>query len=52
MIMNGEKNLTVLLKSMKPTLVDGEYVFSTVVNDEFQKIDMENIICFSESKNP
>jgi uncharacterized protein len=30
--MNGEKNLAILLKTMKPTLNVGEFVFSTVKN--------------------
>jgi uncharacterized protein len=31
--MSGEKNLTTLLKTMKPQLNEGEYVFCTVKND-------------------
>lgn len=31
--MSGEKNLATLLKTMKPLLNDGEYVFCTVKND-------------------
>ncbi len=35
--MTGETNLTALIKGMKPTLNEGEYVFSTIKNSH--KID-------------
>jgi uncharacterized protein len=41
--MNGETNLQQLLKTMKPALHDGDYVFCTVVS--LHAIDQEKIIC-------
>ncbi|MBS1914948.1 MAG: ACT domain-containing protein [Bacteroidetes bacterium] len=41
--MNGEKNLAILLKTMKPQLNDGEYVFCTIKDD--RKIPYDSIIC-------
>ena len=32
--MSGEKNLAILLKTMKPQLNEGEYVFCTIKNDD------------------
>jgi len=45
--MQGEKNLDVLLKSMKPKLYEGEYVFCSV--KDFSHMDFQKIIlCFKE----
>ena len=41
--MSGEKNLTVLLKNMKPILHEGEFVFCCVQN--FENIDFQELIC-------
>jgi hypothetical protein len=40
--MPGEKNLEILLKKMKPTLNEGDYVFCT--RRDMQEIDFNDII--------
>lgn len=46
---NGEKDLKTLLKSLKPILNNGEYVFCTL--PDLSKISSEEIIClFRESE--
>jgi len=42
--MSGEKDLNLLLKTMKPILNEGEYVFCTNIAD--RQVDMRDIICF------
>lgn len=42
--MNGEKDLAVLLKTMKPQLHSGEYVFCTVADGT--QVDHKNVILF------
>ncbi len=42
--MQGEKNLNILLKSMKPKLREGEYVFCSLI--DFPHIDFQKIILF------
>lgn len=44
----GEKNLKTLLKSMKPELNVGEYVFCSV--DNFKDFDMSEMISFFREK--
>ncbi len=44
----GETNISALLKSMKPELNDGEYVFCTV--DDDYNIDLKKIICSFREK--
>lgn len=46
--MSGEKNLDKLLKTMKPELNQGEYVYSTV--KDINKIDSQDIIMFFKEK--
>ena len=46
--MAGESDLNVLLKSMKPLLHDGEYIFCTV--STISNIHLENIICLFKEK--
>lgn len=46
---NGEKDLKTLLKSLKPILHNGEYVFCTL--PDLSKISSEEIVClFRESE--
>lgn len=46
---NGEKDLKTLLKSLKPILHNGEYVFCTL--PDLSKISYEEIVClFRESE--
>lgn len=40
--MNGEKNLAILLKSIKPKIHAGEYIFCSLKN--FSQIDLQKII--------
>ena len=49
----GETNLSVLLKSMRPHLNDGEYVFTTLRMDDFVKLSIprSDTICeFQEAE--
>lgn len=46
--MTGEKDLKILLQSMKPELNEGEYVFCTV--DKIPEINPNNIVCFFREK--
>ncbi len=46
--MTGEKDLRILLQSMKPELNEGEYVFCTV--ESLPEIDMQDIVCFFKEK--
>jgi len=46
--MPGETDLSVLLKTMKPGLNPGHYVFCTV--PDFSNIQLENIICLFKEK--
>lgn len=45
--MNREKNLTVLLKNMRPCLNEGEYVFYSLQN---QEIDIVNVLFYFKEK--
>lgn len=47
--MAGKKNLIELIKKMKPTLNDGEYVFVSV--KDLNKIDRNDTICEMKEKN-
>ncbi len=47
--MNGETNLTVLLKSMKPKHNKGDYVFS-VINDTMKLQPADCILLFKEAE--
>jgi uncharacterized protein len=42
--MSGEKNLAILLKTMKPTLNKGDYVFCTLKNIE--QVDFNDVLFF------
>ena len=42
--MNGQKDLSTLLKTMRPKLNPGEYVFCMV--DDLKRIEIKNIILF------
>ena len=44
----GETNLSVLLQSMKPTLNDGEYVFTTVPHNVVDEISKTNVVPLSD----
>ncbi len=46
--MTGEKDLKILLQSMKPELNEGEYVFCTV--EKLPEIDLKEIVCFFKEK--
>ncbi len=46
--MSGEKNLTVLLQSMSPTLNEGDYVFCTVA--DLNDIELSEVISFFKEK--
>ncbi len=48
--MSGIKNLGVLLKSMKPKLVKGEFVFCTLSKKKFSKIKLNPILIFHEKE--
>ncbi len=42
--MTGERNLDILLKSMKPVLNEGDYVFSTL--SDITSIDLNDVLFF------
>ncbi|MBN2042602.1 MAG: ACT domain-containing protein [Candidatus Aenigmarchaeota archaeon] len=46
--MAGMKDLGKLLKTMKPAVVPGEYVFCSLSNEEFPKLDKEPVLFFRE----
>ena len=46
--MTGEKDLSILLQSMKPELNEGEYVFCTV--EKLPELEMKDIVCFFKEK--
>ncbi|MEN4759844.1 ACT domain-containing protein [Chryseobacterium sp. C39-AII1] len=46
--MTGEKDLKILLQSMKPELNEGEYVFCTV--EKLPEIELKEIVCFFKEK--
>lgn len=46
--MTGEKDLSILLQSMKPELNKGEYVFCTV--EKLPEIETKDIVCFFREK--
>lgn len=48
--MSGETDLKMLLKSMKPVLRDGEFVFCTVSCEEFSRLDVQPIGQFWEEE--
>lgn len=47
---SGEKNLVKLLQSMKPTLLEEEYVFCCVAIDQVKNLDLAPICQFRESE--
>ncbi len=47
---NGERNLDKLLKSMKPKLVSGEYVFATVEKEEVEKLTFTPLMTYVEDE--
>ena len=46
--MSGEKDLEILLKSMKPEHVSGDYVFCKV--EKFENLDLNNIVMLFKEK--
>lgn len=46
----GEKDLEVLLKSVKPELHDGEFVFCSVDHDVFQTLTVKPVCVFREAE--
>ncbi len=48
--MTGEKDLDVLLKSMKPELQTGEFVFCSVTPEVFRTLPVEPICLFREAE--
>ena len=46
--MNGENELSVLLRNMEPVLQKGEYVFCTV--EDVEKLDMADILFYFREK--
>jgi hypothetical protein len=48
--MSGETNLTILLKSMKPILQDGEYVFCSVDYQNTSYLTLDPICVFREDE--
>lgn len=46
--MVGINNLEILLKSMKPELIDGEFIFATTKDDNYNKLNP--ILIFKESE--
>lgn len=50
MIVSGERNLDALLKSMKPKLVAGEYVFSTLPKEEVEKLTVAPLMTYVEDE--
>lgn len=46
--MNGENNLQTLIKSMRPILNEGEYIFYTL--PESATIDLNDVLCFFKEK--
>jgi uncharacterized protein len=47
-MMQGETNLSFLIKNMQPILNEGQYIFSTISNKE--NIDFDKIILFFKEK--
>ena len=48
--MNGEKNLKKLLESMRPSLMEGEFVFCTLPDSEVKQVDANCICRFKEEE--
>ncbi|MFQ5832913.1 MAG: ACT domain-containing protein [Candidatus Thorarchaeota archaeon] len=48
--MVGEKDLRTLLRSMKPSLVDGEYVFHSLQKDELEKLKVSPLMTYVEKE--
>lgn len=48
--MNGERNLDTLLRSMKPKLVAGEYVFSTLAKEEVESLTVTPLMTYIEDE--
>ena len=46
--MSGEKDLEILLKSMQPEHVSGDYVFCTV--EKFENLDLNNVVMLFKEK--
>jgi len=46
----GISDLKVLLKSMKPELVKGKYVFCTISENKFSKLNIKPIMAFKEKE--
>ncbi|MCC9066493.1 MULTISPECIES: ACT domain-containing protein [Flavobacterium] len=46
--MSGEKDLEILLKSMKPEHVSGDYVFCKV--EKFENLDLNNVVMLFKEK--
>lgn len=48
--MSGIKDLTKLLKNMKPTLSGREFVFCTVLSSKFKKLKLDPLLVFKEKE--
>ncbi len=48
--MVGEKDLRTLLRSMKPSRVDGEYVFHSLLKDELEKLNVSPLMTYVEKE--
>ena len=48
--MTGETKLENLLKSMKPILKDGEFVFCTLPHQHIKELELKPIGCFQEDE--
>ena len=48
--MRGIKNLDKLLKEMKPELADKEYVFCTLPEDKFDRLQLTTLLVYKEKE--
>ncbi|MBI5072474.1 hypothetical protein HZA99_01515 [Candidatus Woesearchaeota archaeon] len=48
--MSAIKNLDIILKLMKPDLVKGEFVFCTISEEQFSKLNIMLLFIFHEKK--
>ncbi len=48
--MSGERDLQILLSSMSPQLIEGEFVFCSDIEENFGKLSIRSIATFRESE--